>query len=58
MSTLRRILSHANFLNNNSRFERYYSGVLQSGQGFPTADEARKDLNQYDRAYMPYGWPR
>ncbi|MGB3329121.1 MAG: hypothetical protein WBA46_09225 [Thermomicrobiales bacterium] len=40
------------------RFNRYYGTVLRSGEGYPTADEARKDLNNYDRSFMPYGWPR
>jgi hypothetical protein len=40
-----------------SRFDRYYSGVLRSGTGYPTADEARRDLISYDRTSMPYGWP-
>jgi len=53
------------FLNRNrpvrstsSRFDRYYSGVLKSGSGYPTADEARKDLRSYDRSTSTYGWPR
>lgn len=53
------------FLNRNrsarpssSRFDRYYSGVLKSGSGYPTADEARKDLRSYDRSTSTNGWPR
>ncbi len=41
-----------------ARFNRYYSGVLRSGSGYPTADEARKDLRTYDRSTSTYGWPR
>ncbi len=41
-----------------TRFNRYYSGVLRSGSGYPTADEARKDLRTYDRSTSTYGWPR
>lgn len=41
-----------------SRFNRYYLGVLQSGSGYPTADEARKDLKEADRMINIYGWPR
>ncbi len=41
-----------------SRFDRYYLGVLQSGSGYPTADEARKDLKQADNLINIYGWPR
>ena len=43
---------------NSSRFDRYYSGVLKSGSGYPTADEARKDLRSYDRSTSTNGWPR
>ncbi len=41
-----------------SRFDRYYGGILRPGAGFPTADEARKDLNRYDRSVQPYTWIR
>jgi hypothetical protein len=37
------------FRGKNSRFERYYSGVVGDGSGYPTADEARRDLRHYDR---------
>jgi hypothetical protein len=39
-----------------SRFDRYYVGVLETGAGFPTADEARKDLRNYDQSFPM--WPR
>ncbi len=41
-----------------SRFDRYYGGILRPGAGFPTADEARKDLTRYDRTVQPYTWIR
>ncbi len=41
-----------------SRFDRYYGGILREGSGFPTADEARKDLTRYDRTVQPYTWIR
>lgn len=41
-----------------SRFDRYYVGILETGAGFPTADEARKDLRNYDQSFPIYGWPR
>ena len=41
-----------------SRFVRYYGGILREGAGFPTADEARKDLNRYDRTVQPFTWFR
>lgn len=44
--------------NGSSRFNRYYIGVLETGSGYPTADEARKDLKNYDKTFNMYGWPR
>ncbi|CAN5772916.1 hypothetical protein BH24CHL3_BH24CHL3_05060 [soil metagenome] len=41
-----------------TRFDRYYISVLETGAGYPTADEARKDLNNYDNSFSAYGWPR
>jgi len=41
-----------------SRFDRYYIGVLETGAGYPTADEARQDLNNYDKSFPMYTWPR
>jgi hypothetical protein len=41
-----------------SRFDRYYIGLLGEGTGYPTADEARRDLARFDRSYAPYLWPR
>jgi hypothetical protein len=29
-----------------SYFDRYYQGVVGSGAGYPTADEARRDYQQ------------
>jgi hypothetical protein len=29
-----------------SYFDRYYQGVVGSGEGYPTADEARRDYQQ------------
>ncbi len=40
-----------------TRFDRYYGRVLRSGTGYPTADEARRDLTAHDRTIMPFGWP-
>ena len=39
-----------------SRFDRYYGGLLQPGAGYPTADEARRDLARYDRSMNFQGW--
>lgn len=41
-----------------ARFERYYGDVARAGVGYPTADEARKDMLQLDRAVNRYGWVR
>jgi hypothetical protein len=41
-----------------SRFDRYYTGLLQAGSGYPTADEARRDLARYDRSMFFSGWSR
>lgn len=43
----------------NGRFDRYYAGVLRQGAGYPTADEARKDMRTQDKAAANYvGWLR
>ena len=39
-----------------SRFDRYYGDIVRSGVGYPTADEARRDLARYDRALLRHGW--
>ena len=39
-----------------SRFDRYYGDVARSGVGYPTADEARKDMLRLDRTVNRYGW--
>ena len=56
MNALRRLFRRSTRVGG-SRFDNYYSRVLQSGTGYPTADEARRDLINYDRASMPFGWP-
>jgi hypothetical protein len=39
------------------RNERYYQGVIAAGAGYPTYDEARKDLMIRDAAVNPRaGW--
>lgn len=40
-----------------SRFERYYGEIVRSGAGYPTADEARRDLRKHQSDHMPFGWP-
>ncbi|MBA3274896.1 MAG: hypothetical protein H0T72_03810 [Chloroflexia bacterium] len=60
MNTIRRFFtaSGKRARSGSSRFDRYYIGVLETGAGYPTADEARKDLNNYDKSITMYGWPR
>ena len=41
-----------------ARFERYYSDVARAGVGYPTADEARRDMRQLDSTMNRYGWMR
>jgi hypothetical protein len=42
----------------NSRFDRYYGNVLRQGEGYPTADEARKDLRNQEINKNLAGWLR
>ena len=39
-------------------FDRYYGDVARAGVGYPTADEARKDMLQLHRSVNRYGWVR
>jgi hypothetical protein len=41
-----------------SRFDRYYGDVIRSGVGYPTADEARRDLASHNRTLIRHGWMR
>jgi hypothetical protein len=54
MNTLRKIIHSLGSSQSSSRFERYYSGVIRNGSGYPTADEARQDLRSYDKHFGPY----
>jgi hypothetical protein len=58
MKTLRTILGFGRTGRSASRFNRYYAGVIQPGVGYPTADEARRDLIRHDLATQPYTWIR
>ena len=41
------------------RFERYYQAVIRPGSGYPTADEARRDIQARERAVTSsLGWLR
>jgi hypothetical protein len=56
MKTLRTLFTRGR--TTGSRFDRYYSGVLRPGAGYPTADEARRDLRRYDIATQHYSLMR
>lgn len=57
MTLFRNIFRRNSSRRSGSRFQRYYGGILRSGVGYPTADEARRDLSAYDRTQLPFGWP-
>ena len=41
-----------------NRFSRYYGGVIETGAGYPTADEARRDLRAQDITRSIVGYLR
>jgi hypothetical protein len=47
MNGFRNFLASFRFTGN--RFDTYYAHLLEHGTGFPTADEARKDVARRDR---------
>jgi hypothetical protein len=57
MKLLRNLFDRANW-GSSSRFQRYYGDLVQSGAGYPTADEARRDLRQFENAANRLGWGR
>ena len=48
----------AGLTGNDSRFSRYYGGVAGDGSGYPSADEARRDLRDFDRSRNFSTWQR
>ncbi|MFT4038977.1 MAG: hypothetical protein QM692_12405 [Thermomicrobiales bacterium] len=56
MNVLRNLITRVT--NGSARFERYYGDVAHEGVGYPTADEARKDMLRHDAAVNRYGWVR
>ena len=58
MKLLRQLLNRSTRQGAASRLDRYYGEIVRAGVGYPTADEARRDLRQYDRAVGNYGWVR
>jgi len=51
MKTFRTILN--SFRPSPARFERYYTSVIRQGSGYPTADEARRDIRAREQAVNP-----
>jgi len=57
MKTLRNLFNRMGG-GSSARFDRYYGDVARAGVGYPTADEARKDMQQLHRSVNRYGWVR
>ena len=57
MKTLRTLIARSR-RPSGTRFDRYYGEIVRSGVGYPTADEARRDMLRHDRAAHPFGWMR
>jgi hypothetical protein len=57
MSVLRNLF-HRVTGSGSGRFDRYYGDVVRAGVGYPTADEARRDMLQLDRTLNQYSWVR
>ena len=59
MTTLRRLFGRNRLgAHRNSQFDSYYFGLLREGSGYPTADEARRDLRRREQLVFPLGLPR
>ena len=58
MKVLRRVFGFGQSQNGTSRFNSYYTRLLAQGSGYPTADEARRDLKNFDASFRLHGWPR
>lgn len=40
------------------RFNRYYGNLIQAGEGYPTADEAKQDMRRQEQSKSMIGWMR
>lgn len=62
MNALRRLFSRASrggeHMHGTSNFDRYYGRIAGQGAGYPTADEARRDMRAQRDLAIPFGWPR
>jgi hypothetical protein len=57
VKALRTFFNH--FGGPSNRFNRYYGGILGTGAGYPTADEARRDMRRHDEMNTSsIGWLR
>jgi hypothetical protein len=52
------IKSIFNPFNGAGRFNRYYGNVIKSGEGYPTADEAKQDIRRQELSKSFVGWMR
>jgi hypothetical protein len=57
MNLLRNLFGRGNW-GASSRFQRYYGDLVQAGPGYPTADEARRDLRQFENTTNRLGYGR
>ena len=56
MTMLRRLFSrNRTGLRRATQFDSYYANLLGEGSGYPTADEARRDLRGQERGVYPIG---
>jgi hypothetical protein len=56
MITLRRLFGRNRpGLPRATHFDSYYANLLREGSGYPTADEARRDLRGQERGVYPIG---
>ncbi len=58
VKTLRQMFSRPARAGSGSGFDRYYGGIVRAGAGYPTADEARRDLADHQRTLIHNGWMR
>jgi hypothetical protein len=57
MNVLRNLINRMSG-SGSARFERYYGDIAHEGVGYPTADEARRDMLRHDAAVNRDGWVR
>ena len=59
MTTLRRLFGrNRTGLRRATQFDSYYANLVREGSGYPTADEARRDLRGQGRTVFPLGLMR